>query len=212
VNHDIHLVILQHAGVDRGGPRGGHTEKDVGNFGGNHGPAPAVGQGVAHGLQQQALPVVVHPHVGAVHHFRGFAVDAPGCQIELLPHRPPFFGCAGHHLDGLLTHAVVFHHRIGQLPGDAPGALSVGDDTVLLGQAPEFGFIADFVADGRPVGYAGQHLHQITAVVGVRGGTGGNHAAQVAGHDNVGIGAAHTGLRPFAEGVHPARPHDADAA
>jgi hypothetical protein len=78
--------------------RGGHAEKDVGHLGGDHGTAPAVGQGVAHALQQQAHPVVVHPHVGAVHHFRGLAVDAPGGDAQLFPYLPGLFGRAGDQL------------------------------------------------------------------------------------------------------------------
>jgi hypothetical protein len=82
VNDDVDLVFFQDARIDRGGTRRGDAEEDVGDFGGDHGAAPAVGKGVAHGLQQQGLPVVVHPHVGAVHHFRGFPVDAPGVRLN----------------------------------------------------------------------------------------------------------------------------------
>ena len=46
----------------------------------------------------------------------------------------------------------------------------------------------------------------------VGGGAGGDHAAQIAGHDDVGIGAANTGLGALAKGIDPARPHNTDAA
>jgi hypothetical protein len=44
------------------------------------------------------------------------------------------------------------------------------------------------------------------------GGTGSNHPAKIAGDDDIGIGAADTGLGTFTEGIDPARSHRADAA
>jgi hypothetical protein len=46
----------------------------------------------------------------------------------------------------------------------------------------------------------------------MRGSPGGNHAAQVPGHDDIGICPADPGLGPLAERVHPAGAHDADPA
>ena len=123
-----------------------------------------------------------------------------------------FLGARADHLHGFLAHAVVFHHGLGQFAGDGQRLFVFCRHAVLFGQSPELGFVADLVSDGAAVGHAGQHLHQVPAVVGVGGGAGGNHAAQVAGHDDVGIGTADTGLGPLTERIHPARPHDADAA
>jgi hypothetical protein len=86
------------------------------------------------------------------------------------------------------------------------GALSATATPYSSATAFEFVFVTDLVAGGRAVGHTGQHLHQIPPVVGVRGGPGGDHAAQIAGHDDVGIGTADTGLRAFTEGIHPAGP------
>ena len=78
VEDDVHLVLLQHPQVDLGGHGLGGAEEDVGDLGGDHGAAPAVGQGVAQGVQQQVHRVVVHPHVGAVQHLRRLPGRCPG--------------------------------------------------------------------------------------------------------------------------------------
>ncbi len=49
-------------------------------------------------------------------------------------------------------------------------------------------------------------------MVRVRRGAGGHGSAQVARDDDVGIGAAHALLRPFAERIDPARSHGTVAA
>ncbi|VTR69622.1 hypothetical protein DESC_760048 [Desulfosarcina cetonica] len=212
VHHDIDLVGLEHAGVDRGGPGGRHAKKNVGHLGGDHGAAPAVGQGVAQALEQKGLPVVVHAHVGAVHHLGCLAVNAARGDIELLPDLAPLLGCARDQLDLLLAHAIIFHHSIGQFSGNGQGRLAFRGHAVLGGHAFQFLLVADRVAQGAAVGHPGQDFHQIAAVVRVSGSTGSNHATEVAGHDDVGIGAANAGLGAFTKGIDPAGSHHADAA
>jgi hypothetical protein len=43
----------------------------------------------------------------------------------------------------------------------------------------------------------------------MRGGAGGDHAPEIAGYDNLGGGAAYTGLRSFSKRIYAARPHEA---
>ena len=113
---------------------------------------------------------------------------------------------------GLAAHAVILHHGLGQVAGNGQGIAAVNVHGIFLGKPLELGFIADLVtrrlarSDGR------QDFHQVSAVVRMGGGPGRDHAAQVAGNDDVGIGPAHAELGAFAKGIHPAGAHDADAA
>ena len=61
-------------------------------------------------------------------------------------------------------------------------------------------------------GRVAQGLHHLAPVVAVRRGAAGHRPSQVAGHDQVGIGAAGSHLRPFAERIDAARPHVTDIA
>jgi hypothetical protein len=47
-------------------------------IGGQHGAAPAVGQGAAGALFHQVFVILIHAHVGAVHDFDDLAVDVSG--------------------------------------------------------------------------------------------------------------------------------------
>ena len=167
VNNDVDLVFLQDSRIHHGGFGTGNPEKDVRYLRGNHGTSPAVGQGVAQRLQQEALPVIVHAHVGAVHHFRGFPVNAPRRDADLVPELPALFRGPLEQGYLLLAHAVIFHHGPGQFPGQGQGILSLRVDTIFHGHPSKLSLIPDAVARRLPLGHAGQHLHQIPAVVGM---------------------------------------------
>ena len=212
VDHDVHLVLLEHAGVYPGRAGLGRAEEDVGDLGGDHGPAPAVRERVADAVQEQALPVVVDPHVGAVHHLGGFAVDSPRGDPQPAPDLLALGRRALEQGELLLARAVFLGHGIGELGGDLVRLLAVQLDPELDRHALELLDVAQPVAGGRVHGHLAEDLDQVAAVIRVRGGAGGDHAAQVARHHDVGIRAAHPALGAFAERIDTAGSHDADAA
>ena len=91
VDDNIYFILLQHPDIGRAFIRLGHTEKNIRYFGGDHGSSPSIRQRISHGMQQDAHPVVIDAHVGAMHGFRGFAIDAPGNDAGFLPDGSAFF-------------------------------------------------------------------------------------------------------------------------
>ena len=85
VDDDVDLVVLEYAQIHLGDQRAGRAEEDVRDVGGQHGAAPAVGEGAAHGLIEDVLGVLVVAHVGAVEHLHHLSIDAPGGDVQLLP-------------------------------------------------------------------------------------------------------------------------------
>ena len=75
VDDDIDVVFLHDAQVGFGLQGVGGAEQDVLQIGGQHGTAPAVGQGGAGTLFDQVFVILVHAHMGAMHDFDDFAVD-----------------------------------------------------------------------------------------------------------------------------------------
>jgi hypothetical protein len=63
----------------------GGAEQDVLQIGGQHGPAPAVGQRGPDALLHQVFVILIHPHVGAVHDFDDFTVDVARQDTLLFP-------------------------------------------------------------------------------------------------------------------------------
>ena len=150
--------------------------------------------------------------MGPVHHLRGLPVDPPGQDPEFFPEIEALLRGPADQGDLVFLHPVVFHHGLGQVQGDGRGFPIVRRDAVLQGQTLHFFRVLDFVARGPALADLMQNLHQVAAVVGMGGRPGGDHPGQVAGHDDIGIGAANALLGAFPEGVDPAGPHDAVAA
>ena len=212
VDDDVDLVGLEYAHIDRVGRGLGGAEEDVRDLGRDHRSAPPVGEGVPEGVKQQALPAVVHAHVGAVHHLRGLAVDPTGHDPRLPPEFPALGRRPGNQGELLFARPEIAHHGVGQGACDLQRRLPVGFDPVLRGHPPELFFVGDAVPRGPACGHLGQHLHQVPAVVGMGRRARGHHPPQVSGDDDIGVGAADPLLGAFPEGVHPAGPHVADAA
>ena len=76
VDDHVDHIVLQHAQVGLPQDRGRCAKQDIGNIGGDHAAAPAIGQGGADGVLQDMLRVLVVADVGAVQRFHHFAVDA----------------------------------------------------------------------------------------------------------------------------------------
>ena len=88
VDDDVDVVFFQDAQVDLAGHRRRAAEHDVLQVGGDHGAAPAVGQGAAGALLDEVVVVLVHAHVGAVHQFDDLDVAAPGHDARLSARSP----------------------------------------------------------------------------------------------------------------------------
>ena len=76
VDDHVDHIVLQHAQVGLAQDRGRGAKQDVGDIGGDHAAAPAIGQGGADGVVQDVLRVLVVADMGAVQRFDHFAVDA----------------------------------------------------------------------------------------------------------------------------------------
>jgi hypothetical protein len=68
------------------------------------------------------------------------------------------------------------------------------------------------ITRGLTFGDGQQGFNQIPTMIGMRGGTGGNHPGQITGDDNIGIGAADAALGSFTKRIQAAWSHDADTA
>jgi hypothetical protein len=118
MGHDVDMVFLEHSQVGLGAHRFRRAEEHVGNLGGHHGAAPAVGDGGLEALQDQVDRVVVHADVGAVHDLHDLAVDAARVDTHLLPLVHPFLRRPAGKLEGPFLLAEFGVHRPGQVQGD----------------------------------------------------------------------------------------------
>ena len=156
----------KHCQVDLGGRGFRRPEQDVGDLRGDHGAAPAVRQGAPHGLDQEVDGVVVHPHVGAVHHFGDFPVHAPGINAQVPPFLQPGGGQAPGEGEVALLDAVFLHHGQGQFLGLGQGREVTGHPE-LRGQAVQLGLIGDAEARRLAFTHGEERFQQVPAVVGV---------------------------------------------
>ena len=108
------------------------------------------------------------------------------CQISCRRWRRPL---EVHQLAGLL--AELGQRRLGDVAGDVVHRPAVGLDAHVAGHRVQLGLVADAEALGLAVGHRQQGEGHAPAVVGVRGGAGGDSAGEVAGGDGGPGGAAH---------------------
>ena len=132
-----------------------------------------------------------------------------GAILQLVPEFQPGGGQAFGKGQVAFLDAELGHHGQGQFFGLGLGR-QVGRQTVFRGDAVQFGQIGQLITRRLTLGHGQQGFHQVAAMVGMGGGPGGNHPGQVAGHDDVGVGAADAPLGSFAEGIETAGTHDAD--
>ena len=85
MDHEVHVVFLEHIQAGLGLERTGSAEQDVGDVRTHHGTAPAVSEGRAHGTEHDVVHFLVNTHGRAVHHLHHFAVNGPRCNTELFP-------------------------------------------------------------------------------------------------------------------------------
>ena len=198
VDDDVDVVFLQHAQVDLAGHRHRHAEQDVLQVGGDHGAAPAVGQGGAGALLDDVVVFLVHAHVGAVHQFDDLDVVAPGHHPQLAPDFLAFLGSPVHIGDfaGLL--AELQQDLVGQVLGNGffGAGLGLVAFTLADGHAPvlghplQLGHIFDLVTLGLPMSHFLEQQGGSPGMVVVGRGPAADHAGEVPGHDGFGGGAA----------------------
>ena len=148
VDDDVDLVIHQAAQVDLAHLGAGGAEQDVGDVGGPHRAAPAVGQRSAHRGGQDVAGVLVVAHVRAVQDLDHLAVDAARGHALLLPNRLAF-GRRDREIAQLAALLAELADRLlGDVEGDLRDRAPFGRDAVLGRDRVKLGFVADFVALG----------------------------------------------------------------
>ena len=157
VDDDVDLVVLQAAQVDLAHLGAGGAEQDVGDVGGPHRAAPAVGQRGADGGGEDVAGVLVVAHVRAVQDFDDLAVDAARGHALLLPDLLAL-GRRDREIAQLAALLAELADRlVGDVQGDLLDRAPLGRDAVLGRDRVQLGLIADFVALGlaharRPAG------------------------------------------------------------
>ena len=212
VQRDIDVVGEEGAQVDPGdrGLRG--AEHDVRQLGGDHRAAPAVGQARAQTVQERVDVIVVDAHVGAVEHLHALAVDTAGHDAQAVPALPARVRGPIREADRFLAGAEVLEHRVGDVTGDLVGRAVRGLDAEFPGQRHQLGLVPEFVAAGSALGQFREDLQHVPAVIRVRGGARRDRPSEIAGDDDIRVGAADAFLRAFPERIDTARSHRAVAA
>ncbi len=143
VDDDVDLVVLQHAQVGHRLQRGGRAEQDVGDVGGQHRAAPAVGQRSAHGVVQDVLRVQVDALVGAVQRLDHLAVDAAGHDAQLAPDLLALLGGAPGVDDLAALLAKLLQRLVAHVQGDLFLGAAGGGDAHVAGDGVQLGLVAD---------------------------------------------------------------------
>jgi hypothetical protein len=209
VHQDIDLLLFEHSQVGLRPNRLRPAEEHVLHVGGDHGAAPAIGQRGAHGGAQQRYRVRFHAVVRAVQQLDDFAVDAARRDAHLLPSPALFLGGAQRRDERAFLQAELRSHTSGQVRRHL-ALVRLADSRPIRPPAPSAspGWRWHIPKRSR----LAPHLHHFAPMVAVRRRAARHRARQVAGHDQVRIGAARSHLRPFAERIDAARPHVADIA
>ena len=209
VNDDVDLVFLQTAHVHIHRHRGRRPEENIGNLGGHHGAAPAVGQSGAAALLGDILVVLVHAHVGAVHEFHDLPHGPPGHDTLFAP------GFKGLGRNPLGKRNLPLDLDVGpfelfvKIGCDLLDAATLGFDADFLGHAFQFVHVLDFVIQDFAVDHLTEEIQHAHTMVGMGGAAGGHHAGKIAGHDGIDSGAANPHLVVGRFGVQPTGSHGA---
>jgi hypothetical protein len=169
VDGDVDLVGFENPQVHNGAAGNRGAEHDIGQFGGKHRRTPAVGERAAGGLEHDIFIILIHPHVGAVHHFHHFPVNAPGEDVQFFPDSLALFGGPlGHGKRGVVLLAEFGQGFFPQLESDFVDLAIFGGDAKNGGQGFELGHILDLVGSLAFGGFneAADHL---PGVIGVGG-------------------------------------------
>ena len=209
VDDDVDLVVLEHAQVDLRNQRAGRAEKNVRQIGGDHGAAPAVGEGAAHGLVEDVLGVLVVAHVGAVEHLHHLAVDAPRRDLQLLPQlvtlrrRPLEKG------QFALLLAELGDGLVGHVDGNVVERAAFGGDAVVPGHRLQFVGVANLEAFRFALGRRLEGEGQVATVVRMGGAARGHMPRKDARADGLQRSAADAHLTVFGDAARPHQTHGA---
>ena len=207
VNDDVHHVLLHDAQVSGGVHRLGGAEKDVGELGAAHGPAPAVAETGPQGLADQRLRQGGAAHMGHMQGLGDLTVDGPGLDARVMPQLLRMLGGAGEETLKAEGLAVLHEGGLGHLVGQVVDVLALGGDAPLTGDSLQLLGILDGVIAAL-LGLV-QGVADAAAMVGVGGCAACGEAQVVAGHDAVNVTAADA---PGGLGGDAAGTHGADAA
>ena len=188
VDDNIDVTLFHHADVGGGINGLGGAEHHVGELGTHHGAAPAIGQAGPQRLADQGLGLGRAAHMGHVQRLGDLAVNGAGLNARLIPQLLGMLGCALEEALGAKGLAVFQQADLGHLMGQVIDVLALGLHAPLFGDALELLGVLDLIV----AALAGlvQGVHDLTAVVGVRGGATGGETQIVSAHNAVDVAAA----------------------
>ena len=85
VDDDVDMVFLHDPEIRLGLQRIRRSEKNILKVGGQHGTAPAVGNGCTGPLLDEVFIILVNAHVGPVHDLHNLSVDVSWNNTGFLP-------------------------------------------------------------------------------------------------------------------------------
>jgi hypothetical protein len=85
MDHDVDVILLEHAEIGFGLDRIGGSKKDVLKIGSQHRSPPAVGDGCPSSLFHQVFVILVDTDVRSMHDFDNFSVDIARQYAGFLP-------------------------------------------------------------------------------------------------------------------------------
>ena len=213
VAEDVDLLLVDHAEI---GPRADGlraAEEQVLHVRGDHRSAPAVGEGGPHRALEERDRVRLDAVVRAGQQLHHLAVDAARRDAELRPALALPLGRAERRHQRPLLGAELRAHRTREVERDLAHGPPAVLDLPLRCERAQLLLAGERVA-GREAGLCGvaQDRGHLAAVVAVARAARGHRAREVAGDDQVGVGAAGSDLWALAEGIDATRPHVADVA
>ena len=206
VDDNVDLILLEHTQVDLRNQRARRAKEDIRDVRCQHGTAPTVREGAAHGLVQDVLGVLVVAHVGAVEHFDHLAIDTAGGKVQFLPQLVALLRGTAQVGKLALLLAEFCNGLIGDVVGDVKDWASLRRNAQVFRHRLQFIRIADLEALSLVFGDGLERERQVAAVVRVGGAAGGHMAGKVAGANGLEGSAADADLAVLgdAAGTHQA--------
>ena len=212
VYEDVHFVGLEYAEVDAGPQRLRLAEQHVGDVGGDHRAAPAVGQGGPHRRHEDVFGIVVAAHVRSVQAGDYLAIDPARDGLFRGPIPLLLLGRS----TGVGQHSFLPAELGQQEAAHVAGHVVIGPalvrDAILLGQLAKLAWPLDPIDVGSPLRGQQQCMDQLSGVIGMGSRAATNVPQEVSRHNRLDRGAANALLGAASAGHHPTRSHEAIAA
>ena len=209
VNQNVYLVFFQKTHIHAGHPGFGCSEKNVRDFGGDHGPAPSIGKGRAGALFDDIIVVLVNTHMRAVHEFHNLTHRAARNDSGFAPLLQGLCGhafCEGNFTLDLGVCPFEFLVEVCGYVFDRPVS---GLDSNAFGNISEFLFVLNLKMRNPAVHHLSEHIQHSHAVIGMGGAARGHGTRKITGRYGIDGRAANAGFRVRVPGVQPARTHEA---